>query len=85
MSYLETLAKNKFNGDIDKARQWLKDNGKRGGRTGSKHFSKVSKKTLQRYNKKGRFAREQKIKDKTLPADEKATRTYLHEGGEEII
>lgn len=43
MSYLESLANNKFNGDIEKARQWLRDNGKKGGVTGKKYLQKLTK------------------------------------------
>lgn len=42
MSYLESLAKNKFGGDIDKARAWLRENGKKGGKTGQKYLQTLS-------------------------------------------
>ena len=46
------MANNKFDGDIEKAREWLRENGKKGGRTGEKHLSTLSPQERTRLAKK---------------------------------
>lgn len=77
MSYLESLAKSKFKGDIEKARAWLSENGKKGGNTGKKYLSTVPKKELQKIVRKGQRASVEARRYNNLPLDEKAMSTYL--------
>lgn len=64
MSYIESLANNKFEGDIEAAREWLRQNGKKGGKTGEKHLSKLTPaertKLAKKANQRSQEARKRK-------------------------
>lgn len=81
MSYIESLANNKFDGDVEKAREWLRNNGRLGGKTGVKHLAKVTRQTLRKYQKKGAATKAEQRRKDNLSLDEQVLEEYLDEEG----